>query len=82
LFKKDGVIKIMYADSSYQAAQAWSILYQMGCPDLVILETTGALGDLIENGVEAKVPMIYSDERKQFTFVPDSTAGSELTMSQ
>jgi len=82
LFTREGIIKVMYSDSSYQAAQAWCILYQMGCPDLVILDTTGALGDLIQKGSEADAPMIYNDERKQFTFVPDSTVSSEITPDQ
>jgi rhodanese-related sulfurtransferase len=72
-FKMQGNIKVMYSDSSYKAAQAWTILYQMGCTDLVILETTGSLADLIEKGSDADPVMIYNDERKQFIFESDTT---------
>ena len=72
-FKKRNRLKIIYSDSSYQAAEAWIILSQMGCSDLVILETTGSLDDLIKNGTDAEPVMIYNDERKKFQFVPDTT---------
>ena len=72
-FRSQGITKVMYSDSSYIAAQAWTILYQMGCPDIVILETTGSLDDLIERGSDADPIMIYTDERKQFIFEPDTT---------
>ena len=82
LLKKEDVIKVIYSDSSFKAAQAWAILYQMGCTDLVILETTGSIEILVNDWSGADAPLIYNDEMKQFTFVPDRTITSELTLSQ
>ncbi len=82
LLKMEDIIKVIYSDSSYKAAQAWSILYQMGCKELAILETTGSFENLIDDWSGADAPIIYNDEMKQFTFVPDTTIRSELVGNQ
>jgi len=78
LFKEKEAIKVMYSDSSYKAAQAWMVLYQIGCREIAILETTGSLEELIANWQDADEQLIYKDERKQFTFVPDTTVKADL----